>query len=665
MSSTNFTQHLGLSQFIGTDKPSWLGDVNNDMLKIDNAYGALQTATSSVFPNQLKLISDTVAKNTVDIGKNAADIAVLTTSIASTALQLNLVDNKLDAVDQRETQHFNTLLGNQNANNQIVKDIQDEQVYLRKNMDKIEADVIVATASVSRLQVRLTNAESDIQSIITKQTDSDTDIANLQAETDTLKTENLQQDTAIKNLQSDMLSAQNDIRTVSYRIHPLELLPDKVAKNEQDIANLAADNTSNMGDISSLQADVTLLQTKTSGITDGVSVPFGFGYAAGGGEGFKKSDGTVQPFITDTQEQAQNTRLDALETNVTDLQNKTVNMINGAKIPYSLGIADGGAYGYIKNGEQGVTPFVTSEDVNKIVDLQPIQTQVDTLSDDVDTLTNTVDTAVNNVSTLSDNVDTLTNTVDAAVNNVSTLSDDVDTLTSSMETISNSVNTLTDANNRITGNFFIKNNDPDSMNCTLWLHKGIGEGTDVYDSVVINGNSTSGNIGPSLAGSIYVGESPTKNVGNFGVKNSRGQWYMISLSKGGFTELPFSLGIDSDGNYGYKKVGADTVIPFLSVDMIQPSDVLAPPSNQTPEEFMCIDLMSGDIIMLNSLATTESPIYAYSPGFSFQIGDGDEKIFTVNIGFQKTMFIAQTADNGKRTVLHGIVKRGQTIVAGF
>ena len=29
-------------------------------------------------------------------------------------------------------------------------------------------------------------------------------------------------------------------------------------------------------------------------------------------------------------------------------------------------------------------------------------------------------------------------------------------------------------------------------------------------------------------------------------------------------DVPFSFGIDASGNYGYKKVGADTVIPFKS-----------------------------------------------------------------------------------------------------
>lgn len=35
MSSTNKTTTLKLSQFVGTDKPDWLTDYNEDMEKID------------------------------------------------------------------------------------------------------------------------------------------------------------------------------------------------------------------------------------------------------------------------------------------------------------------------------------------------------------------------------------------------------------------------------------------------------------------------------------------------------------------------------------------------------------------------------------------------------------------------------------------------------
>ena len=35
MTATNHTNNYNLSQFVGTDRPTWLGDYNSDMKKID------------------------------------------------------------------------------------------------------------------------------------------------------------------------------------------------------------------------------------------------------------------------------------------------------------------------------------------------------------------------------------------------------------------------------------------------------------------------------------------------------------------------------------------------------------------------------------------------------------------------------------------------------
>ena len=35
MTATNHTENYDLSQFVGTDRPTWLGDYNGDMTKID------------------------------------------------------------------------------------------------------------------------------------------------------------------------------------------------------------------------------------------------------------------------------------------------------------------------------------------------------------------------------------------------------------------------------------------------------------------------------------------------------------------------------------------------------------------------------------------------------------------------------------------------------
>ena len=48
MASTNHTANYNLSQFLGTDKPAWLGDYNSDMSKIDAGIaGAASTASGA------------------------------------------------------------------------------------------------------------------------------------------------------------------------------------------------------------------------------------------------------------------------------------------------------------------------------------------------------------------------------------------------------------------------------------------------------------------------------------------------------------------------------------------------------------------------------------------------------------------------------------------
>lgn len=60
MASTNKTPNYGLSQFVGTDKASWLGDINPDMLKIDTGMSDNKTLAQSAV-SQAET-ADTVAR---------------------------------------------------------------------------------------------------------------------------------------------------------------------------------------------------------------------------------------------------------------------------------------------------------------------------------------------------------------------------------------------------------------------------------------------------------------------------------------------------------------------------------------------------------------------------------------------------------------------------
>ena len=78
---TNETPNLKLSQFVATDKPTWLGDYNDDMAKIDSSIGAAdaaaesaQAAANSAATSAAKAVSD-VASLTVKVSGYDQSIA--------------------------------------------------------------------------------------------------------------------------------------------------------------------------------------------------------------------------------------------------------------------------------------------------------------------------------------------------------------------------------------------------------------------------------------------------------------------------------------------------------------------------------------------------------------------------------------------------------------
>ena len=78
MASTNKTTNYELSQYIGTDKPTYLGDYNGDMLKIDTALKNNADAISTASTNA------TTAVNTANTASTNATTAVNTANTAST-----------------------------------------------------------------------------------------------------------------------------------------------------------------------------------------------------------------------------------------------------------------------------------------------------------------------------------------------------------------------------------------------------------------------------------------------------------------------------------------------------------------------------------------------------------------------------------------------------
>lgn len=102
MASTNKTTNYDLSQYIGTDKPTYLTDYNQDMSKIDagihaakseadtnaSAIGTLSSLTTTAKTSCVAAINEVdadVATNTNNIATNTSNIATNTTHIGTVA----------------------------------------------------------------------------------------------------------------------------------------------------------------------------------------------------------------------------------------------------------------------------------------------------------------------------------------------------------------------------------------------------------------------------------------------------------------------------------------------------------------------------------------------------------------------------------------------------
>lgn len=59
MTATNHTENYNLSQFVGTDRPTWLGDYNSDMEKIDAQMKANADAIEQASAGGLTSVSHT------------------------------------------------------------------------------------------------------------------------------------------------------------------------------------------------------------------------------------------------------------------------------------------------------------------------------------------------------------------------------------------------------------------------------------------------------------------------------------------------------------------------------------------------------------------------------------------------------------------------------
>ena len=116
MSHTNSTANLSLPQFIGTDKPTWLSDVNGAFAAIDSYAGSNDAALAIVDGKADTAIGDassavTTATNAATTAGNAAATATNANTIAGNALTVaNGINSKVGVLTDLHTTDKSTVV---------------------------------------------------------------------------------------------------------------------------------------------------------------------------------------------------------------------------------------------------------------------------------------------------------------------------------------------------------------------------------------------------------------------------------------------------------------------------------------------------------------------------------------------------------------------------
>ena len=130
MGHTNSTPNIGLPQFIGTDKPTWLGDVNGAMSTIDTKVGSIDAAIATTDAKADNAVADasgavTTATNAVNTAGAASTTATQANNLATQAL--TVANNTADLCTQ-------SIVPDVNANKAAIGTLADLTTSAKDNL---------------------------------------------------------------------------------------------------------------------------------------------------------------------------------------------------------------------------------------------------------------------------------------------------------------------------------------------------------------------------------------------------------------------------------------------------------------------------------------------------------------------------------------------------
>lgn len=139
MSSTNLTKNLKLPQFVASDKPSWLGDVNGAMLKIDNGY---ETLTGNI----------SKANNTASSAKSQSDAN--TQTLVNVNSELESQGNRITSLEAG---------GGTEQLEQRVNTLSTDVETLQTRADTFEDEIASNGTNITNLTGRVTTVEGKVK----------------------------------------------------------------------------------------------------------------------------------------------------------------------------------------------------------------------------------------------------------------------------------------------------------------------------------------------------------------------------------------------------------------------------------------------------------------------------------------------------------------------
>lgn len=140
MAHTNETPHFNLPQFLGTDKASWIGDINPAMLAIDTALFKVETDSSDAASNA------SAAQQSAQAAETAAELAQ---SEAETATEgVAALKTRVDSL----TTEVGTLSAGQTSQGASISTLQSDVSTLQTDVQSAEQLANAAQQSITPLQ---------------------------------------------------------------------------------------------------------------------------------------------------------------------------------------------------------------------------------------------------------------------------------------------------------------------------------------------------------------------------------------------------------------------------------------------------------------------------------------------------------------------------------